>query len=57
MFFHNIEVEPFQFQEATEAYVSQIFSNLELKKIYTTGSIISRQDIMDAKKKENTDMI
>ena len=54
---HNIEVEPSQFQEATEVYVSQIFSNLELKKIYTTGSIISRQDIMDATKKENMAMI
>ena len=57
MVVHIIEVEPSQFQEATEVYVSQIFSNLELKKIYTTGSIIGRQDIMDAKKKENTDMI
>ena len=57
MVVHNIEVEPSQFQEATEVYVSQIFSNLELKKIYTTGSIISRQDIMDATNKENMDVI
>ena len=57
MVVHIIEVEPSQFQEATEAHVSQIFSSLELKKIYTTGSIISRQDIMDATKKENMAMI
>ena len=57
VFVYNIDVLNSKFQEATEVYVSQIFSNLELKKFSATGSIITRHDILDATKKIWCDVI
>ena len=41
------------FQEATEAYITRIFKNLEAKHKCTTGSIIKAQDIKEALKNNN----
>ena len=46
-----------QFQEATQAYICQIFKNLDVKNLYTTGSIIKAQDIKDATREGNDDML